>query len=344
MTKTKRKCPKNKCENSYLRQVKETKKIKKELICLKCQHTWTTAAKYAKEIKIANSEELASLKEITDAIHKQYEKVRKMVNHESSLTDLPVDTKSKIKIGSASGVKSKGDHKVIIYDDPTKEIQEISFIPPKPKKSRINLGIFNKSLKEHSEVLGIKGKYIDIQEVTREEFDEKIAKLERENFAPTLRTEEDLEKAKREMKEQGIGIIEWLEKQNKTKEIPKPENKPYKVKVRCIDCDNIILYAYEAYECEAGSDEIMSDIEKDYHDCEDFVPSEEFIASKAFLVWSVGKEGYSHTIRGLRKDSQPFKGEFEFQQLTTQVTRAHKPVIEIERVKTRKWFKPWTWF
>ena len=170
MTKTKRKCPKNKCENSYLRQVKETKKIKKELICLKCQHTWTTAAKYAKEIKIANSEELATLKEITDAIHKQYEKVRKMVNHESSLTDLPVDPKSKIKIGSASGVKSKGDLKVIIYDDLTKEI-------PKPKKANL-----------------------------------------------------------------------------------------------------------------------------------------------------------------------PIKGDFAFEQVTTQVTRAHKPVIEIERVKIKKWFKPWTWF
>ena len=71
-----RKCPKNKCDSSYLRLTKslfKTSPLKKEIICLKCQHVWTSAANYVQLIPVGNDEELASLEEIAKELHKKYD-------------------------------------------------------------------------------------------------------------------------------------------------------------------------------------------------------------------------------------------------------------------------------
>lgn len=68
-----RKCPKNNCPHVYLRLTKEVTTLKKEVICLKCQHFWSSAAKYVQSIPVGESEELASLKEIAEDLHKKYE-------------------------------------------------------------------------------------------------------------------------------------------------------------------------------------------------------------------------------------------------------------------------------
>ena len=123
-----RKCPKNRCDSTYLRRVKElAHQKKKEMICLKCQHTWTSSAAYVQKITVATSDELASLAEIADELYKTHKREKE----EILKTELVIDGEG--------------------------QPQYLNISP---------------------------------EDISPEE----LAKLKRENFAPTLHTRKDLEK------------------------------------------------------------------------------------------------------------------------------------------------------